>query len=68
MSAAASPKLVRLDGIGKRFKNRTVALAGLELTLRRGDFRSIPGPSGCGKTTAPRLIAGLAEPNEGCVA
>jgi NitT/TauT family transport system ATP-binding protein len=57
--------LVRLDGVGKRFDNGTVALAGLDLALRRGEFLSILGPSGCGKSTSLRLIAGLTQPSEG---
>ncbi len=67
MSEAAGAPLVRLESVGKRFDNGTVALAGLELLLRRGEFVSILGPSGCGKTTALRLIAGLAEPTLGRV-
>lgn len=39
--------------------------AGLSLTLSRGEFVSVVGPSGCGKSTLFRMIAGLAEPDEG---
>ncbi len=68
MTAAGAAALVRLEGVGKRFDNGTVALAGLDLALHRGEFLSILGPSGCGKTTALRLIAGLAQPSAGRVA
>ena len=59
--------LVALDGVGKRFANGTLALAGVDLRIEAGEFLSILGPSGCGKSTLLRLIAGLAEPSDGTV-
>ncbi|HYD29430.1 MAG TPA: ABC transporter ATP-binding protein [Azospirillaceae bacterium] len=59
--------LVRLEGVGKVFANGTRALAGVDLTVRQGEFVSLLGPSGCGKSTVLRLIAGLAQPSEGRV-
>jgi len=46
-----SHPLVALRGVGKTFANGTVALAGLDLTVREGEFLSLLGPSGCGKST-----------------
>lgn len=43
----------------------TLAVDGLDLTVRRGEFVSIVGPSGCGKTSVLSLIAGLFEPSGG---
>jgi NitT/TauT family transport system ATP-binding protein len=43
------------------------ALAGIELTVGRGEFVSIIGPSGCGKTTLLRIVGGLQEPTSGRV-
>jgi NitT/TauT family transport system ATP-binding protein len=57
--------IVSLAGIGKTFSNGTIALQGMTLTIRQGEFVSLLGPSGCGKSTALRLIAGLGEPTEG---
>jgi NitT/TauT family transport system ATP-binding protein len=45
-----------------------MALAGLDLDVRPGEFLSLLGPSGCGKSTALRIIAGLSEPTDGTVA
>jgi NitT/TauT family transport system ATP-binding protein len=59
--------LVTLDGIAKRFANGTLALDGVRLEVRRGEFLSLLGPSGCGKSTILRLISGLAEPSAGSV-
>ena len=44
-----------------------VALDGLDLDVRAGEFLSLLGPSGCGKSTALRIIAGLSEPTQGAV-
>lgn len=42
-----------------------VALDGLDLEVRAGEFLTVVGPSGCGKSTVLDLIAGLAEPTAG---
>jgi NitT/TauT family transport system ATP-binding protein len=59
--------LVALRGVGKALPSGTVALAGLDLEVRGGEFLSLLGPSGCGKSTALRIIAGLTEPTQGAV-
>jgi NitT/TauT family transport system ATP-binding protein len=63
----SAPPLLALRGVGKTFPNGTVALSGLDLDVRAGEFVSLVGPSGCGKSTALRIIAGLSEPSEGAV-
>ena len=59
--------IVALRGVGKTFPSGTVALTGLDLDVREGEFLSLLGPSGCGKSTALRIIAGLTEPTQGAV-
>jgi NitT/TauT family transport system ATP-binding protein len=66
--AASPPSVVALHGVDKTFPNGTLALAGLDLDVRQGEFLSLLGPSGCGKSTALRIIAGLSEPSAGRVA
>ena len=62
-----SPPVVSLPGVGKSFASGVVALDGLDLEVREGEFLSLLGPSGCGKSTALRIIAGLSEPTHGAV-
>lgn len=57
--------IVALDGVGKIFRNGTVALSTIDLAVASGDFLSILGPSGCGKSTLLRIIAGLVPSSEG---
>ncbi len=67
VAAAAAPRLVRLEGVDKTFANGTVALTGVDLEVRRGEFLSLLGPSGCGKSTILRLLSGLTSPTRGWI-
>ena len=64
-STEAGRPLVSLRGILKVFPNGTVALSGLDLDVKAGEFLSLIGPSGCGKSTALRMLAGLTTPSAG---
>ncbi|MEJ7930528.1 ABC transporter ATP-binding protein [Ramlibacter sp. AN1015] len=57
--------LVRMHQVSKQYPNGTVALKGMTLDIRRGEFVSFLGPSGCGKSTALRMLAGLASVTAG---
>ena len=59
--------IVSLRNVGKTFDSGTVALDGLTLNVRDGEFVSLLGPSGCGKSTALRIVAGLSAPSAGAV-
>jgi len=58
--------MATLDGVHKRY-GRTVALAGLDLDVRRGELLAVLGPNGAGKSTAISLWLGLLEPDAGTV-
>jgi len=57
---------LRLEGVGKRFGS-IVALDGLDLEVRHGEFYCLLGASAAGKTTALRVISGLETPGGGRV-
>jgi ABC-type multidrug transport system ATPase subunit/peptidoglycan/LPS O-acetylase OafA/YrhL len=61
-----SESLAVLRGVHKRY-DKTVALAGLDLQVRRGEIVAVLGPNGAGKSTAISLLLGLLEPDEGMV-
>ena len=63
MTAAASPAIHCVE-LAKRY-GRTVALAGLSMTVPRGEVFGFLGPNGAGKTTAVKLLLGLVEPSSG---
>jgi putative spermidine/putrescine transport system ATP-binding protein len=44
-----------------------VAVAGIDLEIRQGEFFTLLGPSGSGKTTTLRMIAGFEDPSAGTV-
>ena len=63
-----SSTLIELTGLTKTFLlgDQTVhAVAGIDLTIARGDYVSIMGPSGSGKSTLLNLIALLDRPTSG---
>ena len=55
---------IRTHELAKRYGSIT-ALAGLTMTIPRGDVFGFLGPNGAGKTTAVKLLLGLAPPTSG---
>ena len=61
---AAGTPAVKTVELTKRFGS-TVALAGLTMTVPRGEVFGFLGPNGAGKTTAVKLLLGLLKPTAG---
>ena len=53
--------------IGYRYSDGTIALKGVDLTLRRGEMLALLGPNGSGKTTFAKILAGIYRPSQGKV-
>src|SRR6201984_2806507 len=54
---------LELRGLTKRFDR--LAVDGLDLTVKDGEFYALVGPNGAGKTTTLRMVAGLLRPDAG---
>jgi bicarbonate transport system ATP-binding protein len=71
MTTQAAPSLVDVRTIDKSFALKGggtyLALQGIDLEIRKGEFISLIGHSGCGKSTLLNMIAGLDLPSEGVV-
>ena len=59
--------MIQLAGLTKRYGDFT-AVAGMDLSVRRGELFGLLGPNGAGKTTTLRMIAGILQPTAGSVA
>jgi len=60
--------LIRLENLNKIYESQAgevIAINGVSLDFKAGEFSSIVGPSGCGKTTLLNAIGGLDKPTSG---
>ncbi|MEW6336762.1 MAG: ABC transporter ATP-binding protein [Acidobacteriota bacterium] len=57
---------LRCTGLVKRYED-LVAVAGIDLEVRRGECFGLLGPNGAGKTTTVEILEGLTVPDEGMV-
>jgi len=55
---------VEVRNLSRRFGD-SIAVDGVDLSIREGELLVLLGPSGCGKTTLLRMIAGLERPTSG---
>jgi ribose transport system ATP-binding protein len=66
MSEPSAKPLLEVAGVTKRFPGVT-ALRQVNLTLGRGEVLALIGENGAGKSTLMKILAGVQEPDEGCV-
>lgn len=68
--SAEERALVSARNVGRTWgkgEGATVALDGVDISVRRGELLSIVGPSGSGKSTLGGILAGIDRPDSGAV-
>jgi putative spermidine/putrescine transport system ATP-binding protein len=65
-STATDRPALALRGLRKTFGS-AIAVDGIDLDVRRGEFLTLLGPSGSGKTTTLRMVAGFMAPTAGSI-
>ena len=64
----SAPPLIRFDKVRKTYgkgEAEVAALAGVDLTIRAGEFVAVLGPSGSGKSTTMNILGTLDTPTSG---
>ena len=67
---SSSSALIEIRGLDKVYETQEhplLALRGIDLHVRQGEFISFVGPSGCGKSTLLNIIGGLLDRTDGQV-
>lgn len=56
-----------IKGLHKVYKSGTVALSGIDLQVKQGDFFALLGPNGAGKSTTIGIISSLVNKSQGSI-
>ena len=60
--------IVKIENLIKRYDQAgVIALDGINLEIKKGEFVSIMGPSGSGKSTLLNMIGALDQADEGSI-
>lgn len=68
LAATEGQDIIEICGLKKVYRvgsGHIYALAGIDLTIARGDFCAVVGTSGSGKSTLLNMLAGLEKPSKG---
>lgn len=60
--------MIKIEKLGKVFRTEeveTLALNGVDIQVKKGEFVAIMGPSGCGKSTLLNILGMLDNPTDG---
>lgn len=63
----STPIALEIKNLSKTYATGVVALKGIDLEVKQGDFFALLGPNGAGKSTTISIIATLAQPTTGTV-
>ncbi len=63
----STPPLLDIRNLEKRYRNGTLANAGISLALQPGEVFGLLGPNGAGKTTLVRQVLGMLRPTSGAI-
>jgi ABC-2 type transport system ATP-binding protein len=65
-ASTADDYSIEFDHVSRNYGAK-VAVAQLDLSIRRGEIFAFLGPNGAGKTTSIKMMVGLLQPSEGAV-
>lgn len=60
-------EIIRVEGLHYTYPDGTIALKGVDLAIRQGEFIAFIGQNGSGKTTLSKCLNGLFRPTKGRV-
>ena len=58
---------VEITDFKKTYRTGTVAVDGINLTIKKGEFFGLLGPNGAGKSTTIHCLTGISQPTEGAL-
>jgi len=61
---ASTDSIIETEGLARRFGAR-LAVAGLDIAIRRGEVFGLLGSDGAGKTTTLQMLAAILDPSAG---
>src|SRR5260221_13455459 len=64
VAPTVSTERLRMQGVHKRF-GATIALAGVDLSVRSGEVMALVGENGAGKSTLMKVLSGAHLPDDG---